>query len=57
VTPSGPRLCCVLVGGEPSATGFGNTAEASVDETGVPLLVAPLVVKLAELGLDEAGIV
>lgn len=37
---------------EPSATGFGDTVEIAANETLVPLRVAPLAVKLAELGLD-----
>jgi uncharacterized protein with PIN domain len=36
---------------EPSATGFGKAIEVAADEILVPLLVAPLSVKLADLGL------
>jgi hypothetical protein len=37
---------------EPSATGFANAIEVAADEILVPLMVAPVAVTLAELGLD-----
>jgi Uma2 family endonuclease len=44
------RVTCVHR--DPSATGFGSVVEVTADETLVPLLVAPLAVRLGELRLD-----